>query len=85
MIDERILEYLDHNGSGLPEFMANLMPASVTRVRARCRILAEAELIAPEVPRGRVYVITNWGLAFLDKRIDAGHQPRPRQGTLGRG
>lgn len=85
LIDDRILDYIDHYGAGIPELMARDMPASRRRVQARCEILTEGGMIAPEVPRGRVYVLTNWGLAYLDRRIDANHQPHPRRRTLLRG
>jgi len=76
-IDDRILEHMDDEPWSSPSVMASLTEFSASRARLaeRCRLLADAGLIAPVT--SETYEITTWGMRYLDGEIDAQHQPRP--------
>lgn len=56
------------------------MDASENRIRERCRLLADADLIAPI--HSEMYELTTWGRLYLDGEVDARHQPRPRPSAV---
>lgn len=77
-LDDRILEHVREEDWSTPSIMASRpwFDASERRIRERCRMLADADLIAPI--SGDMVELTTWGLLYLDGEIDAAHQPSPR-------
>lgn len=75
--DERVLEYLAADGPATPRVLARAPPigASVGRLRERCEMLVEAELVAPLADR--TYELTRWGRLYLAGDLDVRHQPTP--------
>ena len=81
-LDDRILEHLEEEPWSSPSVMDSMpeFDASEGRVRERCRVLADAELVAFVV--GDMVEITRWGLLYLDGGIDAEHRPLPTKRAL---
>ena len=83
-LDERILEHLDEDGWSTPLLMAQHprfgpLEASENRIRERCCVLADADLVDRE---SRGFEVTTWGQLYLRGDIDAENQPRPRPGRV---
>lgn len=78
-LDERILEILRTEGWSTPSYIARKVSlwASVGRVRERCDMLMQAQLVEPLSPEFQNYDITGAGRRYLDGRLDAGNQPEP--------
>ncbi|MFH5798557.1 hypothetical protein [Haladaptatus sp. CMAA 1911] len=76
-LDDRILEHLSEESWSSPSVMESMpeFRASKDRINERCRVLADAELVAIVV--GDMVEITQWGMLYLDGGIDAEHQPCP--------
>jgi hypothetical protein len=82
-LDERILEHLDDFGWSSPSLMRQHFRFSTTesRVRRRCEVLADADLIAPIYDGASMFEITTIGRLYLQGEIDANLRrplPRPR-------
>lgn len=79
-LDERILESLHEEGMATPSMLARefRFTASEDRIRSRCWVLVERELVEPE--HLDMMEITRWGVAYLEGRLDADHLPRYRVG-----
>jgi hypothetical protein len=78
-LDERILEFVEEEPLSGPNLMASVMrfDASERRIRERCRMLAQAGLVAPVMGDYGMYEITRAGERYLEGDLDAEHQPRP--------
>jgi len=78
-LDERILELLAVEGWATPASVARRLSlrASVARVRERCAILTQAELVAPVSRALLHYEITGAGRRYLEGRLDMRTRPRP--------
>jgi len=70
LVDDRVLEYIQENGSGSPTEMKREGPIRYSRqyVDRRCKKLAEKGLLR-HLGNG-VYVITDEGEAYLEGRLD---------------
>jgi len=81
-LDERILEQLDEEPWSSPRVLEReiTMDASESRIRERCQMLADADLIEPI--HSEMYELTTWGRLYLEGEVDARHQPRPRPGRV---
>jgi len=77
-LDERILEYLNDEPWTMPHVLEHelSMDASEKRIRERCQLLADADLIEPI--HSEMYELTTWGRLYLEGEVDARNQPRPR-------
>ena len=75
-LDDRILEYLDDDGMATPTVMAQTFrfTASPRRIRSRCWMLVEREMIVPV--HADMFEITRWGQAYLRGNLDAEYLPR---------
>lgn len=78
-LDERIIEYVAEEPLASPGLMSVVISveASERRIRERCRMLADAELIAPISEDFEMYEVTSEGMRYLDGELDVEHQPRP--------
>jgi len=79
-LDERVMEFVAESILARPSVMASELRfnASEERIRERCKMLADAGLIAPIHQGGDYYVITRSGQLYLDGELDAENQPWPR-------
>lgn len=79
-LDERIIEYVAEDPMASPSIMESVMQfdASEPRIRERCRMLADAGLIAPITEDFEMHEVTCEGQLYLDGELDAEHQPRPK-------
>lgn len=70
LVDDRVLEYIDENGSGSPTEMKNEGPIqySTGYISERSKKLSEKGLLK-DLGNG-VYVITDDGKAYLDGDLD---------------
>jgi hypothetical protein len=82
LLDDRILEHLAEESWSSPSLMASTryIEAPEGTIRDRCRLLADAELIAP-IHRN-AYEITTCGQLYLKGEIDVAHRPYPRKRTV---
>jgi len=80
VLDERIVEYVAEDSLASPRLMASAIQfdASQQRIQERCRMLADAGLIAPISDDFEMYEVTSEGQRYLVGELDAEHQPRPR-------
>lgn len=74
LLDERILEHIDEADWATPRTMfrgvkLDGLKPSEGRIRERCEMLAQAELIAPV--HGDMYEITTTGQLYLEGELDA--------------
>jgi len=78
LLDDRILEHLAEESWSSPSLIASsvYIEAPEGTIRDRCKLLADAGLIAP-IHRN-AYEITTWGQLYLDGELDAAHQPKPK-------
>ncbi len=81
-LDDRILEHLHEEPWSSVTVMDSRSEfrASKARIRERCRVLANAELIEPL--HRDMYEITTWGILYLEGELDADHQPKPSHRVL---
>lgn len=81
-LDDRILEHLNEESWSSPSVMASRpgFRASPSRIGERCRVLADAELVA--FVYDDAVEITSWGQLYLSGKIDAQHQPTPTKRAL---
>jgi hypothetical protein len=79
-LDERILEHLDDEPWSTPELMELVegIDATAAQIRDRCRVLADAELVAIYMNKGWNVEITTLGLLYLNGEADIDLYPRPR-------
>jgi len=72
IVDDRVLEYIQENGSGSPKKMKEQarIPYTPEYVAERCRELANRGLLQ-HLGNG-VYVITDDGERYLNGELDAG-------------
>ena len=79
-LDERVIEFVNESMLASPSLIASEIrfDASEQRIRERCKVLAEAGLIAPIHEGEDYYVITRSGQRYLEGELDVKHQPRPR-------
>ncbi len=79
-LDERIIEYVAEDPLASPRIMESVMQfdASERRIRERCLMLADAELIAPLSRDLEMYEVTSEGQRYLQGKLDAEHQPKPK-------
>ena len=78
-LDERVLELLATEGCATPRSIARRVAqrASVARVRERCRLLAQAGLVAPLSRALLHYELTGAGRRYLAGELDVRRQPWP--------
>ena len=78
-LDERVLELLATEGWVTPRSIARQLSlrASAGRVRERCRLLAQAGLVAPLSRERLHYGVTGSGQRYLAGRLDVRRLPRP--------
>jgi hypothetical protein len=83
-LDERILEILDNEGLGTAEHIEDEVKlwTSVGRVRERCRVLADSELIEPVTDDCELWELTEKGREYLDGDLDARNLPTPSKGRV---
>lgn len=81
-LDERVLERLAAAGWATPRSIARRVSqrASVGRVRERCRLLAQAGLVAPLSRERLHYELTGAGQRYLCGELDVRRLPRPTVG-----
>ena len=79
-LDERILEHLDDEPWSTPELMEFVdgIDATPTQVRDRCRVLADADLVAIYLNQGWIVELTTLGRLYLKGEADIQLYPRPR-------
>ena len=78
-LDERILEILRSEGWSAPGYIARKVSlfASIGRVRERCQMLSDVELVEPLTKEKEHYEITGKGQRYLKGELDAGTLPKP--------
>jgi len=78
-LDERILELLDEDGLSTAEYIAHEVElfASTGRVRERCYMLADAELIDSLTSDREHWELTWAGEQYLAEELDVREQPTP--------
>jgi hypothetical protein len=79
-IDDRILEHLRDESWSTPRFMTNVqgIHATETQVRERCRVLADADLVAFLTSDQDMVELTGRGKQYLEGKVDVELYPRPR-------
>lgn len=79
-LDERILEHLDDEPWSTPDLMELVkgIDATAAQVRDRCRVLADAELVAIYETEGWNVELTTLGELYLKGEADIELYPRPR-------
>lgn len=79
-LDDRILEHLSEESWSTPGFIASLpqVYATEAKVRERCRILADVDLVAFLTEDMDLVELTTWGRKYLDGEIDVELYPPPR-------
>jgi Mn-dependent DtxR family transcriptional regulator len=77
LADERILEFIQENGSGRPKAMSEsgLVRFSRPYITQRCRELTERGLL--QTLGNGVYVITEDGEAYLEGELDTADEQAP--------
>ncbi|AQL42391.1 winged helix-turn-helix domain-containing protein [Halorientalis sp. IM1011] len=78
-LDERILEILRSEGWSAPGYIAQKVSlfASIGRVRERCQMLADVELVEPLTEEKEHYEITGKGQRYLEGDLDATNLSTP--------
>jgi hypothetical protein len=79
-LDERILEHLYEESWSTPGCMETepAIDATKAQIRDRCRILADAGLVAVHRDDGWYVELTTLGQQYLEGEADLGLYPRPR-------
>jgi hypothetical protein len=79
-LDERILEVLADEPWSTPELLAVEVPIDVTegQVRDRCKVLADADLLALDLEDGWRVELTGLGKRYLEGETDMRLYRRPR-------
>lgn len=79
-LDERILEHLADEPWSTPELMelVDRINAKPAQIRDRCRVLADADLVAIHLDQGWIVELTTLGQLYLDGEADIELYPRPR-------
>jgi len=79
-LDERILEHLDDEPWSTPELMELVegIDATAAQIRDRCRVLADAELVAIYKKNEWNVELTTLGQLYLIGEADINLYPRPR-------
>ncbi len=79
-LDERILEHLSEESWSTPSTMTvePSIHATENQIRERCKVLADAELLAIEPDSGWMVQLTTEGQLYLDGELDVELYPRPR-------
>jgi len=79
-LDERILEHLDDEPWSTPELMelVNGIDATAAQIRDRCRVLADADLVAIHNTNAKNIELTTLGALYLKGEADIDLYPRPR-------
>lgn len=79
-LDERILEHLQDDTWATPRFMAcrDGINATESQIRDRCRVLADADLVAFLTDHGDLVELTTWGERYLDGEVDVALRQQPR-------
>jgi len=79
-VDERILEHLNDEPWSTPELMELVegIDATAAQIRDRCRVLADADLVAIYKNEGWNVELTTLGLLYLKGEADINLYPRPR-------
>lgn len=79
-MDARILEHLCDESWATPSYMARLQGVHATeaQVRERCRVLADADLVAFPTDHQNLVGLTTLGMEYLKGEVDIGLYPRPR-------
>jgi hypothetical protein len=79
-VDDRILELLSDESWSTPSMMA-IEPnihATENQIRERCKVMADAGLVAIEPNDGWMVQLTTEGQLYLDGELDVELYPRPR-------
>jgi hypothetical protein len=79
-LDERVLEHLSDEPWSTPELMELVegIDATSAQLRDRCRVLADAELVAIYGEEGWNVELTTLGELYLKGEADIDLYPRPR-------
>lgn len=79
-LDDRILEYLRDEPWATPGEMVQFDAIDATRVqvRERCRVLADAELVAFHQEGSEIVELTTWGKQYLRGNADVELHQTPR-------
>ena len=83
-LDERILEHLADEPWSTPELMVLVdgIDATTTQIRDRCRVLADADLVAIHLNREWIVELTTLGGLYLQGEADIELYPRPRHPSV---
>ena len=79
-LDERILEVLDDESWSTPSVMVLDVPIEATKaqIQDRCKVLADAGLIAIEPDDGWMIHLKTRGKLYLEGEVDIDLYPSPR-------
>ena len=79
-LDERILELLDEESWSTPAVMVLDVPIEATKaqIRDRCKVLADAGLVAIEPDDGWMIHLKTRGKLYLEGEVDIDLYPSPR-------
>ena len=79
-LDDRIIEHLDDESWSTPGYMEMVpgIDATKAQIRDRCRVLADAGLVALQQEEGCYVELTTLGELYLDGEADIDLYPRPR-------
>ena len=79
-LDDRILEHLRDESLSTASQMAELsgIHATEVQVQERCRMLADADLVAFLTCDEEYVELTTWGRLYLEGKIDVEHRQWPR-------
>lgn len=79
-LDERILEHLREDSWATPRFIAcrKGVHATESQVRDRCRVLADADLVAFLTDHDDLVELTSLGEEYLNGAVDVALHPTPR-------
>lgn len=68
-VDDEILEYIEEEGAGSPNLLADVFGGDDEHLRTRCRTLESYGLLRR--PAEGIYLITDTGRAYLLGDLDA--------------
>jgi hypothetical protein len=79
-LDDRIIEHLDDESWSTPGYMEMVpgIDATKAQIRDRCRVLADAGLVALQQEEDCYVELTTLGELYLDGEADIDLYPRPR-------
>jgi hypothetical protein len=79
-LDDRIIEHLDDESWSTPGYMEMVpgIDATKAQVRDRCRVLADAGLVAIQREEGWYVELTTLGELYLEGEADIDLYPKPR-------